>query len=230
MKPIVTIFLMFVLCVQTLIAQTDSIPAEPWSLKATDKIVKLSPFDYISVIPTFGADVEVKMPQSTSLQFGAAVIPSFLQYLSSEAFNDYDRMGGYRLRTEGRLYMPVKTERYLAFGLTFRHLIIRDDFAVGMEGVTNEFGMEEFAYFKNVPMVFHRFNTFVDTKIGVQRENENFAIDFYAGLSIRYIKVRSNSEVPAGSGMPERRGVWTLRDGHSLTYPTPIIGLKIGIL
>ena len=137
-----------------IMAQQDSIPAEPWSLRSTQKIIKISPFDYISVIPTFGADLEVKMPQSTSLQFGAAVIPSFLQYLSSEMFNDYDRMGGYRLRTEGRLYMPVKTERYLAFGLTFRHLIIRDDFAVGMEGVTNEFGMEEFAYFQNVQWYF----------------------------------------------------------------------------
>ena len=79
-------------------------------------------------------------------------------------------------------------------------------------------------------MVFHRFNTFVDTKIGVQKESKNFVIDLYGGLSIRYVKVRSWSDVPDGSSMPERRGFWNLRHGHQLTYPMPVIGLKIGFL
>ena len=229
MKYLVSIILLFHVSTVALYGQADSIP-EPWSWKSAEKIVKISPLDFFSAIPTIGADVEVKMPESASLQAGVGVIPSFLQYLSAGNFNDYDRMGGYRLRTEGRIYLPDNENRYMALGLTFRHLIIRDIFAVGMEGVTNEMGVQEFAYFKNVPMVFHRFNTFVEAKFGTQFPVRNGVLDLYGGLSIRSVKVRTWSDVPAGSDMPERRGLWTLRDGHRMTYPTPIIGLKLGFL
>lgn len=229
MKYIVSIIILLNVNAPALFAQADSIP-ESWSWKSAEKIVKISPLDFFSVIPTIGADVEVKMPESASLQAGIGVIPSFLQYLSAEGFNDYDRMGGYRLRGEGRIYMPEKKDQYLALGLSFRHLIIRDEFAIGMEGVTNDLGMEEFAYFKNAPMVFHRFNTFVDLKWGVQKRMKNRTIDFYGGFSIRSIRVRSWSDIPEGGELPERRGFWTLEDGHRLNYPTPIIGFKIGFL
>lgn len=209
---------------------TDSTASnEPWSFQSADKIIKFSPLDAFSFMPTFGADVEVKMKKSSSLQAGAAIIPSFFQFLSNEVFNDYDRMGGYKLRGEARVYMPVKTNQYLGLGVQFRHIIIRDEVPIGMEGTEGEFGEQQFAYFINTPMVFHRLNTFIDLKWGFQRETtSNIVFDFYGGLSIRYIGVRSSSDIPEGGSVPEQRGVWRLEDGYRLTYPTPILGLKIG--
>ena len=52
----------------------------------------------------------------------------------------YDRMGGYKIRGEGRIYMPVRTTRYLAVRFSVRHIIIRDDIAIGMEPFTDQNG------------------------------------------------------------------------------------------
>ncbi len=139
-------------------------------------------------------------------------------------------MGGYRLRGEGRVYLPKKQNRYFAVGASFRHLIIRDIIPLGVEGVENEFGQQEFAFFMNTPFVFHRFNTNLDFKYGFQKElKKNVFLDFYLGLSIRNINVQSNTELPNGTEIPELRGFWTLRDNHKLKYPIPIFGFKVGL-
>jgi len=217
---------------QTQEAETDSIDSvEPWTWANATKYVKFSPLDVFSVVPTFGIDYEVKMKNGSGLQAGIAGVPPTLQILAGEAFNGYDKMGGYKLRFEGRAYMPVKTNRYISAGLSFRHLIIRDVVAVGMEEVIGEFGQSTFAYFMNVPMVFNRFNTHFEFKYGFQKVIQNsVVIEMYMGLSLRSIRVQSNSEIPLGAGLPDQRGLWTLADGHKLTYPVPIFGFKFGFL
>jgi len=209
---------------------TDLLPtAEPWTWSNATKFVKFTPLDVFSFVPTLGFDYEVKMKNETSLQAGIGYIPSFLQIVAGEAFNDYTWMRGYRLRLEGRLFMPVRTNQYLAFGASFRHLIIKDEVALGMEAFTDNQGQTDFAYFVNTPMVFNRFNTNFDLKYGFQREfGDVFIVDFYMGLSLRNINVQSTTKIPDGAEVPPSRGMWTLVDNHKLTYPIPIFGFKIG--
>lgn len=230
MKKLSLLFTLFIGLAATGQATNDSVRIEePWTLQNAEKIMKFSPLDAFSAIPTFGADLEVKTKNSTSIQFGAAVIPSFFQYLANDNFSDFDRMGGYRLRSEGRIYMPVKTERYFAFGFSFRHLFLSGTVPFGMEGVDGEWGQREYAYFVNAPMRFHRFNFNTDFKFGVQKKTKNnLVFDFYTGLSIRNVRVRTWSDVPEGGEFTETGGIWTLRDGHRFVYPTPIVGFKLG--
>ncbi len=211
---------------------TDLLPtAEPWTWRNATKFVKFTPLDVFSVVPTFGIDYEVKMKNENGLQVGLAAIPSFLQPLAGESFNAYDRMGGYRLRFEGRAYMPVKTNQYISAGISFRHLIIRDVVAIGMEEFIGNMGEVNYAYFMDTPMVFSRMSTHFEFKYGAQRiVNDKFVIDFYMGLSLRNINVQTNSKIPSGGGFPDQRGVWTLEDGHKITYPIPIFGFKFGFL
>lgn len=209
----------------------SALSAEPWTWSNATKFVKFTPLDVFSVVPTLGLDYEVKMKNETSLQAGIGYIPSFLQIMSGEGFNDYTWMRGYRLRLEGRLFMPVRTNQYLAFGASFRHLIIKDDVALGMEAFTDNQGQTDFAYFVNTPMVFNRFSTNFDLKYGFQREFSNvFIVDFFMGLSLRNINVQSNTKIPDGAQVPPDRGAWTLVDNHKLTYPIPIMGFKIGFV
>ncbi len=235
MKNLVTLLFVVSSCLvfsQTADNETDSLrSAEPWTWANATKYVKFSPLEVFSVVPTFGIDYEVKMKNGSGLQAGIAGIPPTLQILAGEAFNGYDKMGGYKLRFEGRAYMPVKTNRYISGGISFRHLIIRDIVAVGMEEVIGEFGEPTFAYFMNVPMVFNRFNTHFEFKYGFQKVIDNSVlIEMYMGLSLRSVRVQTNSELPTGSGVPDQRGMWTLTDGHKLTYPVPIFGFKFGFL
>ena len=235
MKNLVTLLFVVSSCLvfsQTADNETDSLrSAEPWTWANATKYVKFSPLEVFSVVPTFGIDYEVKMKNGSGLQAGIAGIPPTLQILAGEAFNGYDKMGGYKLRFEGRAYMPVKTNRYISGGISFRHLIIRDIVAVGMEEVIGEFGEPTFAYFMNVPMVFNRFNTHFEFKYGFQKVIDNSVlIEMYMGLSLRSVRVQTNSELPNGSGFPDQRGMWTLTDGHKLTYPVPIFGFKFGFL
>lgn len=206
--------------------------SEPWTLKGAQKIIKISPLDMFSFIPTLGLDVETKLKNRSALQIGAAVIPSFMQVLGGEGFNDYDRMGGYKLRAEGRFYTPNFPKFYYAAGISFRHLIIRDEVAIGMEGVSNgQFEEPDFAYFVKNPMVFNRFNSNIDMKWGLQLETDaNLAFDFYCGLSLRTVFVNTNSAIPEGGQIAEMRGVWTLNDNHRMFYPIPVFGVKIGII
>lgn len=206
--------------------------SEPWTFKGAQKIIKISPLDIFSVVSTLGLDVEMKLKNRSSLQIGAAVVPSFMQVLAGEEFNAYDRMGGYKLRAESRFYTPNFSKFYFAAGISFRHLIIRDEVAIGMEGVSNGvFEEPDFAYFVNTPMVFNRFNSNIDAKWGLQLETEgNFAFDFYCGLSFRTVFVQTNSTIPEGGRIAEMRGAWTLNDNHRFFYPIPIFGVKIGII
>lgn len=235
MKNLVTLLFVVSSCLvfsQTADNETDSLRStEPWTWANATKYVKFSPLDVFSVVPTFGIDYEIRMKNGTGLQAGIAGIPSTFQILAGEAFNGYDRMGGYRIRFEARKYMPIRTNRYLSGGVSFRHLIIRDEVAFGMEEVINEFGQPDFAYFMNVPMTFNRLNTNFELKYGFQKVVGNAVIiDMYMGLSLRNIHVLSNGEIPNGAGFPDQRGIWTLVDGHKLTYPVPIFGFKFGFL
>tara|TARA_Y100000385_G_scaffold282283_2_gene336472 strand:- start:576 stop:839 length:264 start_codon:yes stop_codon:yes gene_type:complete len=78
-------------------------------------------------------------------------------------------------------------------------------------------------------MLFNRINTNLDVKFGFQKiKRGGLVLYFYTGLSIRTVQVRTNSELPVGGDFTDQGGVWTLRDNYNLTYPTPILGLKIG--
>ncbi|MFT5819939.1 MAG: hypothetical protein ACI8ZM_001164 [Crocinitomix sp.] len=232
MRYLLSTFLIFCFCAVN--AQlTDSTAADqkaPFSLKTAQKYWKFSPLDIYSVVPTIGTDVEVKVSERFAFQVGLGVAPTFFQFMTNDDLGGYDRMGGYKVRVEGRIYMPVKTNRYLALGLSVRHLIIRDEVAIGMEPFTTQWGGTDFAYFQDTEMLFNRINTNLDLKYGFQKVKPGgLVLDFYAGLSIRSIQVRSNSEIPDGGDFPLRGGgIWTLTKNHSLNYPTPIVGFKIG--
>jgi hypothetical protein len=231
MRYLLSTLLVFCFCAVNA-QESDSLIKEeviPWTLKGAQKYWKFSPLDVFSAVPTFGTDVEVEMSDNFSLQVGVGVIPTFFQFMANEDIGGYNRMGGYKLRSEGRFYMPVRTNRYLAVGLTVRHIVIQDEILIGMEPSPGQWGQTEFAYFQETPMVFHRLNTNLDLKFGFQNVRPGgLLLDFYAGLSIRSVRVRSNSDIPAGGDFPMNRGVWTLSDNHNLTYPTPIVGVKIG--
>ncbi len=209
-------------------AKVEEVPV-PWTLKSAQKYWKFSPLDIFSAVPTFGTDVEVNVNERFAFQVGVGAIPTFFQFMANEELGGYDRMGGYKIRGEGRIYMPVKTNRYLAVGMSVRHIIIKDEVAIGMEPFTNQWGGTDFAYFQDTPMLFNRINTNLDLKFGFQKiKKGGLVLDFYTGLSIRAVQVRSNSEIPAGGDFPNQRGVWTLTQNYNLTYPTPIVGFKIG--
>ena len=209
---------------------TDSTKSvEKWSFSKAPKIIKFSPLDIFSVVPTLGLDMEVGIRKGLSFQVGTGVVLPYLQFITRSNFNDYSRMGGYLLRGEGRVYMPVKTNRYVAIGLSFRHLRIKGDVPIGMEGFVNTNGQQDFAYFINTPMIFHRFNTKIDAKLGFQKSFVNgLVFDFYLGLSIRTTAVQSFTKIPEGGQIPDQGGVWNLRDNLHNNYLTPILGFKLG--
>ncbi|NOQ70567.1 MAG: hypothetical protein GQ574_01110 [Crocinitomix sp.] len=231
MRYLLSTFLVFCFCAVNaqLTDSTTSTPEEPWSLKTAQKYWKFSPLDIFSAVPTFGTDVEVKVNEIFAVQVGVGLVPTFFQFMANDEIGGYDRMGGYKLRAEGRFYMPIKTNRYLAVGMSVRHIIIRDEVAIGMEPFQTQWGGTDFAYFQETPMLFNRLNTNLDLKFGFQKiKKGGLVLDFYAGLSIRAVQVRSNSEIPAGGNFTDRGGVWNLSNNHNLTYPTPIVGFKIG--
>lgn len=237
MKKLAIIMILF--SCAPVVAQEGGVPNDsldvPWSFHGTPKILKFSPLEIFSAVPTFGADLEVKMTDNISLQGGAGAILPMFQPMSGQGTNNFDKMGGYKLRVESRFYIFKKPTRYFSSELSFRHLIIRDEIGVGMEPTTNvdEWGWEteNYAYFINTPMVFHRFNTYVTFKYGIQKSWSNgFVLDMYTGLSIRNTTVRSWSDIPEGGTIPWTWNTpeWTLEDGFRRAYVTPIIGIKLG--
>ncbi|MCC7454802.1 MAG: hypothetical protein IT222_11585 [Crocinitomix sp.] len=222
----------FILVVQGLFAQNESdlsVKNEPWSLSNADKILKFSPLDVLSYSPNLGADLEVSMKKNYSLQGGLSYYPDFMQFMSDA--NSYDYMFGYRSRIEARYYRSERRAGYFAMGISFKHLFIRDEFSFGMERTQDQNGNLNYTYFQTKDMWMHRFSTFIDFKIGIQKKfrGTNVWIDLYTGISIRNNSVKTWSTMVEGGDMMREGGMWNLQDGHDMTYPTPIFGLKIGV-
>lgn len=230
MKSILTVC--FILVLKGLFAQSErdsNLQNEPWSFNNADKILKFSPLDVLSYSPNLGADLEVSMKKNFSLQGGVSFYPDFMQFMSDA--NSYDKMFGYRSRIEARYYRSERRAGYFAMGISFKHLFIRDEFSFGLERFQDQNGNSDYAYFQTKDMWMHRFSTFVDFKIGIQKKfrGTNVWIDLYTGISIRNNSVRTWSSMVEGGDMMRENGMWNLQDGHDMTYPTPIFGLKIGV-
>lgn len=193
-----------------------------------EKNLKFSPFDVLSAVSTIGVDLETKMSPTISFQYGAAFIPSFMQFIVGGDDFQYDYMNGYRLRFENRYFGFNKESRYAAIEGSFRHLIIGDETPVGMEG--DEFG--NFAFFINEQVTYNRFTTQINTKYGFQKIiSKKLAIDCYVGISFRYNFVRANKTFTEG-GVPQGNWnffEWNLEDGHTFGYAMPIAGFKMGL-
>lgn len=192
-----------------------------------EKNLKFSPFDVFSAVPAIGADLETKMKDGLHFQYGAAFIPSFMQFLVGPQQEQFNWMNGYRLRFESRFYKFQKENLYVSTELSARHLIISDDIRIGMEGD----GEGNFAYFINERSIIHRFSTHFNFKVGAQRVlADNLVLDLYAGLSFRRNNVLNNAEYPE-EGEPQiswNRFDWNLQDGHKFGYAMPIVGVRLG--
>jgi hypothetical protein len=237
MKTISSIILMLSCA---LISAQDNTPGAdsiktPWTFATAEKNLKFTPMEVLSIIPTFGADLEVNLDNKISLQAGvAAVIPTF-QHLAGTENGLFNKMGGYRLRAESRFFVFKKTGHYLATEISFRHLIINDEIGIGMEPSTqvDQWGnvQQNFAYFINTDMIFHRFTKAVNFKYGIQKKFQNgFVLDFYTGVSIRNNNTRTWSDIPEGGTLQvTNAGMgWRLGDRISNGYITPMVGLKLG--
>jgi hypothetical protein len=194
-----------------------------------EKNWKLSPFDIFSAVPTFGIDLETTMKPGISFQYGAAIIPSFLQFTTGSSFFDsYNWMNGYRLRFESRWSGFKKPNIYVSTELAFRHLLINNETSFGMEGD----GFGNFAYFINQDMLYHRFSTHLNVKYGLQKVfDNNLVLDMFAGISVRQNNVIEGSKRPDGGAQAQEWWDvfnWRLEDGHRFGYVTPIMGLRIG--
>lgn len=197
-----------------------------WQL---EKNWKLSPLEIISAVPTFGLDLETKMTPQLSFQYGAAFIPSSFQFLTSNALEEdgFNSMNGYKLRFEARAYVLKKPNRYFSAELSFRHLIINDDFRIGMEGDNNW----NFAYFINENRTVNRMSTQLNFKYGINKVCESgFVIDFYTGISLRRNAIIGMQPFEAdGVLMPNWNPFsWELSPGHKFSYVTPVVGFKLG--
>jgi hypothetical protein len=192
-----------------------------------EKNLKVSPFDIFSAVPSLGADLEVKMSEGVSFQYGAAYIPSFFQFTVGQEDDQFQWMNGYKLRFESRFWGFRRPNMYVSTEMSIRHLIISDDISFGMEGD----GMGNFAYFIKENITFHRFSTHFNVKLGFQKVlPSNFVIDWYAGLSFRRNNVLSQGTSVEG-GVQQftwNRLEWTLRNKHKFGYALPITGFRIG--
>ncbi len=203
-----------------------------WTWKSATKVIKMNPFELMSAVPTIAADFELKLPGGfVSLQTGMGLTPDYLQPMSGSTDAQFSQMNGYNLRLEPRFFLFTGKHHYLSAEIYFRHLIIKDEIPVGMEGTTDEWGTPTYAYFINTDMLFHRFNSRLNLKYGVQHIFKNgFVLETYTGLSLRKTVVLSNSDFPDG-GEPQggRNGFeWNLVDGHTNQYFTPVFGVKLG--
>lgn len=193
-----------------------------------EKIWKFSPFDVFSAVSSLGMDLETVVKPGLSFQYGAAFIPSFLQFSVGNQQNQFNWMNGYKVRFESRFTAFRKEGLYLSGELAFRHLIISDLSPIGMEGD----GFGNFAFFINHEMVYHRFSSHLNFKIGLQRILTNrMCIDLFAGMSFRVNNVYTNSEKPIGGSQQFNwnRYQWNLTNHHFFGYAMPIVGLRIGI-
>jgi len=193
-----------------------------------EKNLKFSPFDVFSAVSAIGADFETKMKPGLHFQYGAAFVPSFMQFLVGGSEEQFNWMNGYKVRFESRYFVFNREELYMSGEVAFRHLFISDDIRVGMEG--DDQG-NNFAYFINEEALIHRFNTHFNVKLGFQKVlGESMVIDLFAGLSFRRTNVLTNTEFPEG-GIPQvtwNRFEWDLSDGYKFGYATPIVGLRLG--
>jgi hypothetical protein len=231
MRYLLSTFLVFCFCsVNAQSSDTVSTKLdETWRLKTAKKYWKFSPFDVISILPTFGTDVEVQLNERRSFQVGIGVIPKFTKGFLNQ-FSGFDGMFGYRLRGESRFKVPDKGNRYLAIGLSFRHLIVKDEIFVGMDPFMNDWGTTNYVYFQRFDVSANRFNINIDLKYGFQKiKTAGYVLDFYAGLSVRSLVIRGKSDIPdGGHSFNVQRGMWTIAENYNLIYPTPIAGVKIG--
>lgn len=203
---------------------------ETWSFANAEKRIKFSPLEIFNSVPTIGADLDVSYKDGIRFQAGFGLVPSFLQPSTGRLIEErFNWMGGYKLRGESKFFVLKKPNRYFSLELSMRHLIIRDEIAIGMEGDGNG----NFAYFQDELMTFNRFNTQIAFKYGFEKTWESgFLIDFYAGLAIRQNYVISGSKIPEG-GVPQGNWNvmgWDLRDGYKFNYPTPILGFRLGYI
>ena len=201
--------------------------AQEWSFATAQKRIKFSPFELFSAVPTLSVDLDMEMKEGIRLQGGFGLIPSFMQPssggLSEQQFN---WMGGYKMRAESKFFVLRKPNRYISTELTFRHLLIRDNVSIGMEGDGNG----NFAYFMDERMTFNRFNTQFAFKWGFEKEwDSGFLIDFYTGLAARQVFVQSGQPEANGEVMGDWNAFnWSLVDNHKMSYVTPIFGLRLG--
>lgn len=193
-----------------------------------ERNLKFSPFDVFSAVPTLGADLEVFMKKGLSFQFGAAYVPSFMQFAVGDDENQFNWMHGYRLRFENRYFGLRRKDVYLSSEVSLRHLIIADEIRYGMEG--DDWG--NFAYFINHNTIFHRFSSQFNFKVGLQKQiGDKAIIDMYAGFSLRRNNVLANVKQAPEGGVAFNnwnRFEWTLENKHKFGYAMPIVGLRIG--
>lgn len=192
-----------------------------------EKNWKLTPFDVFNFIPTLGVDLETKMTPNLSFQYGAAFIPSFLTVMSGPTEEQFNQMNGYRIRFESRWWGFKRPKIYVSSELAFRHLIIKDETAFGMEGDGNG----NFAYFINQEMLYHRFSTHFNFKMGYQKVFSNsMVLDLFWGMSFRRNNVLTGSTPPEGGEAQIWWNPleWRLENRHKFGYATPIVGFRIG--
>lgn len=203
---------------------------QPWTYKSAQKIYKTNPLDLLSAVPTIAADMELKLKDPTiSLQWGAGIIPTFIQpSVGNRTDSQFDAMNGYMVRFEPRFFIMTGKHHYFSTEVYFRHLYIKDEVAIGMEGDDNG----NFAYFMNQNMKFHRFSTRLTLKYGFQHVFKNrFAVEAYTGLSLRanFVQSRQDKLPEGGVQMPGQNMLgWTLLDNHRAVYPIPVFGIKLG--
>lgn len=193
-----------------------------------EKNWKFTPFDVFSVVPTLGVDLETRMSPGVSFQYGLAGIPTFMQFTTINQGNRFNWMNGYRLRFESRFWGFKNPNLYVSTELSVRHLIISDETAFGMEGD----GFGGFAFHVIQDMIYHRFSTHLNFKVGWQKIfNERMVLDMYIGLSFRRNNVISNTPTPAGGEIDDWFNPleWTLEDGHKFGYALPIVGFRLGL-
>ena len=215
-------------------SQNDSLDransAKSYDFSSSSKIIKVSPLEIFSRIPTFSVDLETRIDEDVSLQFGFGVIPSFAQILVGQNSNKFDRLRGYNLRGESRFFILKKANRYISAGFSLRHIVIRDVVPVGMEPFVDSPQQQDFAYFVNTPMKFHRFNTEFSTKFGIQKTfSKNFVADFFIGIRLIKINVQSFSKVPDGGIVaPNWNNNFTLTDNFRDSKIRMTAGFKVG--
>jgi len=215
------------------LAQTDSSTTTPeWNFKDSKKIIKITPGDILSRTSMLGADLEFTYQDDISFQLGAALLPSYLQTTVGSEEGDYDRLAGYNLRGESRFYILKKPNHYLAAGIEFRHLIIKSNVPVGMEATQPNPQQQDFAYFVNTQMRFHRFNSDLTAKWGFQRTfATDFVFDFYAGLGLKNVSVQSFSKIPEGGIVSNNWSTeFTLVDNFKKSNIRPTVGFKLGYI
>ena len=221
--------ILLALIISPMVMAQEDVPA--YNFYDSEKILKVDFSNVFSSIPTVGLDLETKVHEELSLQFGAAIIPSYLQPWVGNRQNDFDHLRGYRLRGEGRFYVLKKPTRYIASELAFRHLIIRQyDVPVGMEPLDNPSGVDDFAYFVNTDMRFHQFNASFTLKYGIQKNlGQHFVYDVNVGMRINKINVQSNSELPEGGILPiDWNNNLTLIDNYRRSNIRPTFEFKLG--